>query len=211
MMLAAAEERDAVVPAEQAASLARWQMPVFDVSGTANVQDALPTAAQMEAVEAAAYQEGFERGRSEGHAAGNRAVQAEAQRLRGLIEQIARPLAHLDDEVEHVLLDLAVAVARRLLGEELTLAPERVATIARDALLALPPYVRDVRLHLHPEDAALVGAQLTPPPEAQNFRVVTDPALARGDCRLFTESAQIDARLDARLNVIAQSLSGESA
>lgn len=211
MLLNASDEMDTVLPADQAASLARWQMPVFDVSGNTHVQDALPTAAQMEAVEAAAYQEGFERGHGEGYAAGNRATQAEAQRLRGLIEQIARPLAHLDDEVEHVLMELAVAVARRLLGEELTLAPERVATIARDALLALPPYVRDVRLHLHPEDVALVGTQLTPPPEAQNFRVILDPALARGDCRLFTESAQIDARLNARLDVIAQSLSGESA
>src|SRR3546814_4500008 len=74
-------------------------------------------------------------------------------RLRGLIEQIARPLATLDDEVERALVDLACAVARRLLDEELTLAPERVLTLARTALAALPADLRDIRLYLHPDDA----------------------------------------------------------
>src|SRR3546814_19620425 len=76
-------------------------------------------------------------------------------RLRGLIEQIARPLATLDDEVERALVDLACAVARRLLDEELTLAPERVLTLARTALAALPADLRDIRLYLPPDDAKI--------------------------------------------------------
>src|SRR3546814_8024064 len=73
-------------------------------------------------------------------------------RLRGLIEQIARPLATLDDEVERALVDLACAVARRLLDEELTLAPERVLTLARTALAALPADLRDIRSDEHPSE-----------------------------------------------------------
>ena len=43
-------------------------------------------------------------------------MQRQALRLRALIEQIARPLATLDDEVERALVDLACAVARRTAG-----------------------------------------------------------------------------------------------
>jgi flagellar assembly protein FliH len=197
-----------VLSAAQAVTLARWQMPVFDAVGATLPEPSLPTAAELEAVEAAAYREGFERGQSEGHAAGLQAIQTQAQRLRALIEQIARPLAQLDDEVEPVLLALAVSIARQLLTEQLSLEPQRIAAMASAALAALPPYVRDVRLHLHPEDAELVGAQLTAPPEAERFRIVPDSTLTRGDCRLYTESAQLDARLDTRLQDLTQRLAG---
>lgn len=196
-----------VMPAEQAATLARWQMPVFDVPSSAGA--ALNTAAHLDEVEAAAYAEGLQRGQADGYAEGQRAAQAETARLRALIEHIQRPLAHLDEEVERSLLDLACGIARRLVLAELQQSPEVLLRVVREAMAVLPNYVRDVRLHVHAEDAEFLRERIAAPPEAQSFRVVPDAALARGDCRVITESSQLDLRLDTRLDVVRANLGGE--
>lgn len=198
-----AEPTDVDVLADPEARYTRWQLPVFETGG-----EAPPTAQALEDIEAAAYEEGRQRGHADGLAAGREEMRREAARLRALIEQIARPLAALDDEVERALVDLACAVARRLLDEELQAAPERVLGLARAALAALPEDLREIRLHLNPEDARLVREALQPPPQAQSFRVQDDPALARGDCRVQTESSYLDARLETRIALAAAALSG---
>jgi flagellar assembly protein FliH len=200
------EAADSEVLADPHARFARWQMPVFESASN----DAPLTAQQLDDIETAAYEEGRQRGYADGVAAGRDEMQRQAERLRALIEQIARPLATLDDEVERALVDVACAVARRLVGDELAIAPERVVTLARIALAALPRDLRDVRLYLHPHDAALARDELRPPPEAESFRILDDPALMRGDCRVQTESAYLDARLDARVALLAAAI-GEAA
>lgn len=191
-----------------AADLPRWQLPSFDGLAGGNGPR---TAAQLDAVEAAAHREGLQRGHAEGFAAGQKAALAQAQRLQALVDHIARPLVHLDDEVEHALVDLAAAIARRILHDELQTAPERVAAMVREALDGLPPQLRSVRLRVHPDDAVLLRAQLAPPADVKDFEIVADAELKRGDCRVLTESALIDARLDRRVRVVAQALAGEEA
>jgi flagellar assembly protein FliH len=196
-----------VVPAEAlAAAPARWQLPNFDTA-----LKRPPTAEQLESIEAAAWQDGFQRGQTEGFAAGQQAVLQQAQRLQTLVDHIMRPLVHLDEEVERALVDLASAIARRLLHDELAVQPERVLTLVREALSGLPPQLRSLRLHVHPDDEALLREQLSPPPDVQDFRIVSDPELHRGDCRVYTESALVDARLDRRVRVIAEALAGDTA
>lgn len=194
---------DSEVLADPQAQFARWQMPVFESASA----DAPLTAQAIEDIEAAAYEEGRQRGYADGLKAGRDEMDRQAGRMRGLIEQIARPLATLDDEVERALVDLTCAVARRVLDEELALAPARVLTLVRTALAALPSDLRDIRLYLHPDDAKQARDELQPPPEAENFRIFDDPALTRGDCRVQTESAYLDARLDARIALAAAALS----
>lgn len=195
----------AVLPAESiGGELPRWQLPRFDTTS-----GGLHTAAQLDAIEAAAYKEGFARGQAEGFAAGQKAALAQAQRLAALIDHIARPLVHLDDEIEHALVDLAAAIARRIVHDELQTAPERIVAMVRETLAGLPPQLRSVRLRVHPDDAALLRECLAPPADVKDFEVVADPELKRGDSRVLTESALIDARLDRRVRVIAQALAGE--
>ncbi|HEX4896532.1 MAG TPA: FliH/SctL family protein [Solimonas sp.] len=191
-----------------AAALPRWQLPVFDLPAARVAEP--PTAEEIDRIEETAYREGLERGYREGHAQGLRAAQTENERLRGLIEHIARPLAHLDEEVERSLVALAAAVARQVLQAELRAEPAHIETLTRELLRALPPQTREVRLQLHPEDIPLVQDRVSLP-ELRELRLEPDPSLARGDCRVLTEAARIDGRLDTRLALIAQSLSGDGA
>ncbi|NKF21692.1 FliH/SctL family protein [Solimonas marina] len=193
------------IQADPQAQLARWQTPVFDAPSEKPL-----TAQELEDIESAAYEEGKQRGYADGLAAGQDEMTRQAARLRGLIEQIARPLVSLDEEVERALVDLSCAIARRVLDEELQADPQRVLALARTTLAALPPDLRDVRLYLHPEDAKLARASLLPPPEVERFRILDDVSLAAGDCRVQTESTFLDARLDTRIALAADALNAAS-
>lgn len=196
-----------VLYAEDVAGTASaWQLPVFERDVPANDP---PTAQALEEIEAAAYQDGFQRGQAEGFAAGQQAVLQQAQRLQALVEHAARPLAHLDDEVERALVELAAAIARRVVVAELKTDPERIVTMAREALAALPPQLRRIHLQVNPADVELLKAQLAAPLEAQTFEIVANPELGPGDCRLVTESALIDGSIENRVRAVAQSLTGD--
>ncbi|HEY1078433.1 MAG TPA: FliH/SctL family protein [Fontimonas sp.] len=199
----------AVVPAERAAALARWRIPSFDEPRPRDL-DGLHTAAQLDEIESAAYQEGLQRGHAQGYADGQRQAQQEAERLRALIEQIQRPLAQLDEEITAALLETACAIARRLTQAELSLHPERIEATVRSALAALPPYTRELRVQLHADDAALLAACPGLPAPGQPFQIVSDASLQRGDCRISTDSTQLDARLETRLAAMRAALADGS-
>ncbi len=101
-------------------------------------------------------------------------------------------------------------VARQLVRRELKTEPEEVIGVVREALGALPVAARNVRLMLHPEDAALVREAMPTAQGEQQMQIVEDPVQTRGGCRVLTDSSQIDASVEARLNaVIAHVLGGE--
>ena len=51
-----------------------------------------------------------------------------------------------------------MALARQIVRRELKTDPTQIIGIIREAIAALPVAARDVRVHLHPEDAAVVRA-----------------------------------------------------
>jgi flagellar assembly protein FliH len=155
-----------------------------------------------------------------GHAAGLAAAQKEidarqaaldeqGRALEAALAALARPLAQADDAIHEQIALLAVSVARGLVRRELRIDPTQVIGIVRDTVALLPAATRGVRVAMHPEDAALVRGRLTVSGPEPAWTVVDDAALARGDCRVYTDYAQIDARLETRLKEALVGLLGE--
>ena len=116
----------------------------------------------------------------------------------------------LDAEVEKTLLQLTLAVGKQLARRELRIDPAQVIAIIRESLQELPTAAREIRVHLHPEDAAIVRERLTAPSNERAWTIVEDPAMSRGGCVVKTETSRIDARLESRINtVIANALGDE--
>jgi flagellar assembly protein FliH len=132
-----------VLSGEQLAGITRWEQPAMEGGGQ------LLTARQLESLQQQAYEEA--------HAAGYAAGKAEAHehlaRFDAIMRTLARPLEELDARVEEELVALAIAVAKQLIRRELRTDPGEVVAVVRDALALLPVGVREVRVHLHPEDA----------------------------------------------------------
>lgn len=181
----------------------RWSLPSL------KEPDPPPTAAELQEIEQAAYEEGFARGKAEGYAAGAAIAREQAERLRLLMEHLARPIADFDAEVENALVALAIEVARRLTNAQVELDSKVTVGVVREALEALGDTPRDARVHLNPAELEALREVLSPPTEGPKWRFVGDASLHRGDCRIVTEGGSVDARLDTREASISRSLLGD--
>jgi flagellar assembly protein FliH len=200
-----------------ATSIERWNMPQVEGRVIGRPIDERKAAAAAEAIARLAR----EQSEARGYEAGMAKAQAEMQgklaeldirikRCDALLQFMARPLQELDGEVEKSLLQLALAVGKQLARRELRIDPTQVIAIIRESLQELPTAAREPRVHLHPQDAAIVRERLTEPVSERAWTVVEDPTMSRGGCVIRTETSQIDARLESRISaVIANALGDE--
>ncbi len=182
-----------------------WSAP--DMGAAANAQK-VPTVGGLVDLQAAAYEEAFEQGLAEGREAGRAEVRAQVERLAGMFYDLAKPFEELDTEVERELLTLAMALARQIVRRELKADPTQIIGIIREAIGALPVAARDVRVHLHPEDAAVVRQNLAPTESERAWQIIEDPVMARGGCQVTTATSRVDSRLETRLGAILSELMG---
>jgi flagellar assembly protein FliH len=187
------------------AAVALWTVP--DMEGPLAPQK-MATVGGLADLQAEAHKEAFEQGLAEGRSAGRAEVQAQVDRLAGMFYDLAKPFDALDAEVERELLTLAMALARQIVRRELKTDPTQIIGIIREAIAALPVATRDVRVHLHPEDAAVVKQHLAPTENERAWTIVEDPVMARGGCQITTSTSRIDARLETRLGSILSELLG---
>jgi flagellar assembly protein FliH len=155
-------------------------------------------------------------GRAQGLAAAQREIDAklkaleeQGRSLRLALDALARPLAHVDDEVHAQIAELALALAHGLLRRELRADPSQVIGMVRETVALLPASTNGVRIALHPEDAALVRERLQVAGPESAWAIIDDPVLGRGDCRVHTDYAQIDARVEMRLKTMLVELLGD--
>jgi flagellar assembly protein FliH len=135
-------------------------------------------------------------------------LQERVARLDAMLQVLSRPLSELDSEVEKQLVTLALTVARHIVRRELRIDPTQVVGIIRNTVSLLPVSARDVRVHLHPEDATVVRERLAQPHAERAWTIVEDPIMMRGGCRVTTDHSQIDARLDTRLGAAISAVLG---
>ena len=130
-------------------------------------------------------------------------------RLEGILKLLARPLDALDDAVESELARLALAIGKHLARRELKCEPAQVIALVRESVALLPLSSREVKVHLHPEDAATLRERLAPAVSERAWTLIEDPTLTRGGCIVRSESSRIDARVESRIAAVAASLFGE--
>ncbi|WP_308388892.1 FliH/SctL family protein [Acidithiobacillus sp. AMEEHan] len=228
----AASDTD-VIQRENIANLRAWRMPQMPGIATATrapeveenppaeeageeveLQDLRPpTAEALQQLVAQAEEEGRQRGRKEGYAAGRdeglQAARKDIETFRRLVEQLAAPVAQLNDRVEQALLALALELARQVIRQELQTHPEQILPLLREALATVPIASGATVVRLHPQDCALVEERL---PELLDAGVtpVPDEALESGSLvvqvGLDTDSLRPDRRWRERSETPATEL-----
>jgi flagellar assembly protein FliH len=202
-----AEERAASIAAAAAAAAAAPTVPM-----TPAMQ--FPTAAELEALRedarAEGYAEGREEGRAAGHAealeAGRQEVALEMETLRAIAGTFSQAVTAADETIAADVLDLALHLARSMVRTAFTVRPELIIPIVREAIDYLPVLQQPAILALHPEDIEIARAALSDELDKGGWRVVADPQVGRGGCKVDTASNQIDAQASARWARLAHAL-----
>jgi flagellar assembly protein FliH len=195
-----------------APSAALWELPTLG----GPVLPLRRRSANLTAIEREAWQQGHAEGREAGLAAAReeaRAVGAEleqrVQQLQAILDFMTRPLADLDQQVQRQLAQLAGVIARHVVRRELKTQPDEIVAVVRETVALLPVGARTVRVHLHPQDAELVRSRLAGGSGERAWSLVEDPMLARGGCRVSSDSSSIDATLEQRLGAVIAVVLGD--
>lgn len=165
---------------------------------------------------ASGYQEGLQRGREDGYASGHAEgyedghalALAEAATTLHTSTQIASAAeldrAQLIEAVEPELVNLVIAITRRIVQAELTTDPTLVRRCVQAALRTVGDSPTAV-LHLNPEDVEIlqeVWEELRQRFGDGGLQLVSDARIQRGGCIVDTEIRTVDAQIESRLEEI---------
>lgn len=148
-------------------------------------------------------------GLREGEAAGHRRAAAELQpvidRLVRSIDEISGLRARLRREAERDLVQLALAIARRILGRELSVDPDAIRGLVLGALERLRSQEIS-RVRVHPAQEPAVTACLHQTITDRTVEVIADPACERGAVVFETGRGSLDASVESQLQEIERGL-----
>ncbi len=202
------------VPFVSGDSCEAWQAPHFSQGETGhleyNSEPPLLTREQQQAVRQQAYDEAFAQGHQEGVARGSQEMAGSLNQLTAILDTLQAPLEDLDTAVVDELVTLCMAVVRQMVRRELKISPGEIVAVVRESLGLLPIASGDITLELHPEDAQIVRDALVKKGADPGWKIIEDPLLSRGGCRVLTKTSRIDATVENRLNAaIAAVMGGE--
>jgi flagellar assembly protein FliH len=190
----------------------RWDLPTVEGAAMPRPGAKGVNVMHLSIVEREAWEHGFKDGHVEGVRKGEaelakriNEVNVKIAALDAIIGTLARPLEELDAQVESELTRLALTVAKHLVRRELRIDPAQVIGIIRHTVSLLPLASRNIKIHLHPDDAQVVREKLAQPLGDQQWQLSEDPLMARGGCRVTTDNSSIDGRFET---AVAAALSG---
>lgn len=166
-------------------------------------REVLDARAEAERIVTAARAQAAAIAREAGEAAAKEAREREVARLAaGFLELEHREAAQKAKDVDR-LVELAVVLAERLIGEAIEVSPTRVAELAAAAIQEARG-ARRVRIEACPDDVGALTEALS------GLGVVTDiqpdPSLKRGSLIVHTDLGRVDARLEPQLARLATAL-----
>ena len=154
---------------------------------------------EAEALKVKAREQGYKEGCDKG-----------AAQLSQVVAQASIRLTQIEEQAIAQLRDLALAIARKILGCELEARPEVVVSIIKQALSDKARQRRELVLRVNPEDLAVVREHRSELLEvlsrAKEITVREDPDVARFGVVIETDAGTIDAQLETQLAVFERVL-----
>lgn len=167
-----------------------------------------------------AYCRGFSDGEKSGFTQGERAgVDAAAGRLEGLLKSLEQLLSDVENlqrrachDLEKEMVQLALEVARKVVGREVQVDIETVAGIVLDAVNRVE-HAEQITIRMNPGDmqrlAELKPGLLDDLADAGRTRFEADASITSGGCRVESDSGDIDARLEQRFKIVEEAFQAE--
>jgi len=188
--------------------------PALQVTKAPGQHKTIHSAAELERLQKQAWDEAHAAGRREGLekglAEGRDEVRHQVRILKSMIQSLQQPLAAIDSTVENELAELAVAIARHVIDDELKTNPESILKLVPRAVADLPAGSCDVRVRVHPDDAKLLHEHLPDGDGEARWALTEDAQIGRGGCRVETPNSSIDATLQKRLDAVVSKVFGDN-
>lgn len=155
---------------------------------------------------AQAYAEGHAAGAAEAREQADEAMRTltegqlheQAERFAAMLDAAREGLDAAQQDIARGTLDIACALARQVLRQELATRPELLEPVVREAIDLLVADGRSVRVVLSHDDHAWLAGALEQEFASRGLTVVAEGAMLPGDCRLESAGAVVDGGIAPR-------------
>lgn len=205
------------IPSEEVRDIAQWKFGAMDGSAPAEPEAEPATGITAEIDEAArealaqqacddAYAEGFAQGQAQTALEWQRRMddyiaqqgREAAQRLGGVLQALDASLADMQQQIARQLLELACDIARQVVRQELSVNPNALQPVVREAVGMLAAEGRPATVRLHPGDMDVVEQPLREELAAPAVHWVADASVPPGGCVVEAAGTVVDASLHKR-------------
>lgn len=167
---------------------------------------------RAEELEREAYQRGYEQGRKDGYAFGSSSIEKIRERLDTLAASFEALPAQILRDYRQWLMEAALTLARHLFQAEAAVNPSVLERLVNQILDHMDQS-QSVTIVFHPKDRDLLQKHgilerwLSSPSERDGtVRIVVDPQISRGGCRVHSALQEIDALVETRLKNLREAL-----
>ncbi|EMH4164236.1 flagellar assembly protein H [Pluralibacter gergoviae] len=154
------------------------------------------------------FEEGLRKGLSEGKQQARQQFLQAARPFESLSHELQQFLDGFEQRRREELLQLVEKVTRQVIRCELTLNPTQLLTLVEEALAGLPQPPAQIRVLLNSEEYCRISE--AEPEKAREWGLAADAALAPGECRVVTDTTEMDLgcqhRLDQCVSVLKENL-----
>ena len=161
----------------------------------------------LDGVEREAFTKGYAQGERAGAEAAAARAEAMLRRLAHTLDELQVLRTDLIRRTEREVVELSLAIARRILQREVSLDHELMLAMARVALDRLAD-VATASIRLHPDDyAAALGARGSAV-ASHGVQIVADPGVRRGGCVVQSEFGSVDVGITTQIDELTHALLG---
>ncbi|MBI4477480.1 MAG: hypothetical protein HY654_09920 [Acidobacteria bacterium] len=168
--------------------------------------DAAQQQARFAQLEREAFAKGYAQGEKVGMEAGAKRADAMLRRLANTLEELHTLRASMIRSTDRQLVQLALAIAKRILRKEVKVDEELTLALARVALDRLGETSGPTTIRLHPDDHSVLTALGSLTQVSRHLTIVADSAISRGGCLVESEFGYIDASIDTQFQELARVL-----
>jgi flagellar assembly protein FliH len=161
--------------------------------------------ARLAGLEREAFAKGYEQGERAGAEAGAKRAEAMLRRLAETIQELAEVRRTMVRQTERQMVQLALAISRRILRREVALDSDLTLTMARVALDRLGDSTA-VTIRLNPDDFEATCRQREALLAGSHVTVAPDASVSRGGCLVQSDFGYVDAGVDAQFQELARAL-----
>jgi len=164
---------------------------------------------QAEVIQRDAYHAGFEQGERAGEKLAHQKIEPTIHTFQAVIDAISQDRQTLILQHEQDLIKVAFAIAQQVIRATVKFNPDVVKEIVESALGKVAKSQRVV-LFVSPYDRQMIEQYMRKreggdwPPE--HLTIQTDDTIARGGCRVETDTGDIDATIETQLRVLREML-----
>jgi len=199
------------IPGEEIDAVSQWSFSAVDtdalrLAAKAREEQEVLQRARDEVVRQEAYAAGIAQGRLLAMADADKRVrdyaegqgQTAAQRFAQLIESAEQQLGASQQVMAQGVLELACALARQVLRQELSVNPNVLQPVIREALSVLAADTKSAIVRLHPVDMEVLQEALSSEFSGMALALVADATIKPGGCVIASAGTVVDGTLDTR-------------